>query len=210
MTSFAGLEPNLDDIDRRLNTLLAANAEIAAQKSQYGSERERMEADLMIAPIGSEQAFAYFGLLLGTFPPFSIFLKFFIESGTGRSEKVWIFGVALIVSILSALVGYFFGKVIGRWVLRIESGPWGKMLLMAPLIGLLWGLTSGAAGGIVIFGIGAIVGAVIGGAVGAVALPVFAIFHRLLKRGGSIDARHFLPLAFGVTFTICSFILGIG
>jgi len=210
MTSFADIVLNQDESKQRLNILLAANAEIAEQKAVYGSEREKMEADLMFAPINSEQAFAYFGLLLGVFPPFAIFLKYFMETGPARSEKLWIFGVALIVSLLSALVGYFFGKTIGRWVRGIETRPWGAMLLIAPFIGLLWGLTSGAAGGIIIFGVGAIVGAVLGGMVGAIALPAFTVVHRLVKRGEMIDRRHFLPLAFGVTFAICSFILGLG
>jgi hypothetical protein len=92
---------------------------------------------------------------------------------------------------------------------NIEARSWSVMLLLAPLIGLTWGIISGGAGGVIIFVIGALFGAILGGAVGMVALPAFAVFHRLLKRGDMIERRHFLPLAFGITFTICSFILGL-
>lgn len=83
------------------------------------------------------------------------------------------------------------------------------MVLALPFIGLLWGGVAGAAGGIVVFIFGAFFGAILGGMVGSVALPLFTIFHRLLKKGESIERKHFLPLAFGITFIICGFIFGL-
>jgi hypothetical protein len=78
-----------------------------------------------------------------------------------------------------------------------------------PFLGWFWGMIAGGSGGIVILIVGAFFGAVIGGLVGLFALPVFTIFHRLLKKGELIDRRHFLPLAFGITFIVCGFILGL-
>ena len=83
------------------------------------------------------------------------------------------------------------------------------MLPALALIGLLWGAVSGAAGGVIVFFFGAFFGAVLGGIVGSVALPLFTVFHRWLKKGESIELKHFLPVAFGVTFVICGFILGL-
>lgn len=83
------------------------------------------------------------------------------------------------------------------------------MLLALPFVGILWGILAGGAGGIIIFVVGAVFGAMLGAAVGSVALPVFAIFHRLLKTGEFIDRRQFLPLAFGITLIISAFILGL-
>jgi len=83
------------------------------------------------------------------------------------------------------------------------------MILLSPFIGILWGIMAGGAGGVIIFLVGAIFGAFIGGMVGGAALPLFLIFHRLLRKGEFIEQKHFLPIAFGITFTICSFILGL-
>jgi hypothetical protein len=74
---------------------------------------------------------------------------------------------------------------------------------------ILWGIIAGGSGGLIIFLVGAFFGAFVGGTVGAVALPAFAVFHRVLKRGDVMEYKHFLPLALGVTLTICSFILGL-
>jgi len=160
-------------------------------------------------PLSDEQAYSYFGLLLGTFPPLAISVRFLLNNGNIQFEDLWIFGVIAVISLISAVVGYFSGKFIGRIVGELEKSSWLKMLLVLPLIGILWGVLAGGAGGVIVFIFGAVFGALLGGAVGNFALPVFTIFHRLLKRDGKIDRRHFLPLAFGTTFIISAFILGL-
>ena len=82
-------------------------------------------------------------------------------------------------------------------------------LLMLPLIGAAWGAVAGFAGGLVFFGLGAIAGLICAVPVGIIAFTLFAPLHRLLARGGMIDARHFWPLACGVTMIISALILGI-
>ena len=194
---------------RRLDTLLALNAETSREKAMFRSERERMEADLMKNPLTEKQAFAYFGLMLGTFPPAAIFARILTDAGSLHGEDYWLIGVLAIVNLISAIVGYFSGKLIGRMVASLEKSSWTKMLLALPFVGILWGILAGGAGGIIIFVVGAVFGAMLGAAVGSVALPVFAIFHRLLKTGEFIDRRQFLPLAFGITLIISAFILGL-
>lgn len=190
--------------------LLEANREIAVQRSLYRSEREKLEAGMMQYPLDSEITFARYGLLLGIFPPAALFIRWLMEvSFPDRRGAILVIGVMSVVMLLSAVVGYFSGKVVGRAVRDVEKRSWSAMILSTPFIGLLWGMVAGGAGGIIIFGIGALFGAVLGGVVGAIALPALAILHRLLKRGDMIDQRHFLPLAFGITLTICSFILGL-
>ncbi len=188
-----------------MNTLLALNAETARQKAMFRSDREKLEAELMKNPLTLEKTFSYFGLLLGAFPPAALFLRFAFE---GKVEG-WVFGVMLIINLISAVVGFFSGKIVARLIRHLENNSWSAMLLALPFIGLLWGGVSGAAGGIVVFIFGAFFGAILGGMVGSVALPLFTIFHRLLKKGESIELKHFLPLAFGVTFIICGFIFGL-
>ncbi len=143
--------------------------------------------------------------MLGAFPPAALFLRFAFE---GKVDG-WVFGVMFIINLISAVVGFFSGKIVAKIVRYIENNSWSVMLLALPFIGMLWGGVSGAAGGIVVFIFGAFFGAILGGMVGSVALPIFTIFHRLLKKGESIELKHFLPIAFGVTFVICGFILGL-
>ena len=160
-------------------------------------------------PLETKQAFAYFGLLLGALTPAAMFTRFLIDSRFLQKEDLWILGVLSIVNVVTAIVGYFSGKVIGKIVTEFENYPWWAMISLLPFIGLIWGIVSGGAGGIIIFIFGAIFGAILGGIVGGFALPVFTIFHRILKKGDLIDRKQFLPLAFGITFIICGFILGL-
>ncbi len=192
-----------------MNTLLEINANTALEKTLYKNGLEKSESEVMLRPVQTDKAFAYFGLLLGIFPPAAIFAKFIIESSSLRFEDSWILGVIFVINMITAIVGYFTGKLVGRMVGNVENYSWWKMLLLLPFIGMFWGILTGGAGGVIVLLFGALFGAVFGGMVGGAALPVFVIFHRLLKRGDAIEYKHFMPLAFGVTFTICAFILGI-
>ena len=175
----------------------------------FRSEQEKTAAALMSNPLSAEKTFAYFGLLLGMFPPLAMFVRFFSEKGVLHGEDIWILGVVAVINLISAIVGYFSGKLIAKIVCEVEKWSWHRMILALPFIGILWGMMAGGAGGIIIFIVGAFFGAALGGAVGSVALPVFTLFHRLLKKGDGIDFKHFLPIAFGITFIISAFILGL-
>ncbi|MBS1793779.1 MAG: hypothetical protein JSS81_07990 [Acidobacteria bacterium] len=192
-------------VRQRLNTLLAINAETAREKAAYHSAREKFEAGLMRNPLSIEETYSYFGLMLGAFPPAAMFIRAALE---GRLAG-WVVGVMLVVNLISSVVGYFSGKVIARNIRFLENTSWSLMILALPFLGLLWGILAGAAGGVVIFFVGAFFGGILGGLVGAAALPLFTVLHRLVKKGESIERKHFLPLAFGVTFMICGFILGL-
>jgi hypothetical protein len=159
--------------------------------------------------MSAEKTFAYFGLLLGTFPPLAIFIKFFSEKGIFRTEDFWVLGVIAIINLITAIVGYFSGKAVGKIVRELEKSSWSYMIFSLPFIGILWGIMAGGAGGIIIFVVGAFFGAVLGAMVGSVALPAFTIFHRLLKKGDQFESQHFLPLAFGIALVISAFILGL-
>ncbi|MGI8469224.1 MAG: hypothetical protein ACR2N3_12310 [Pyrinomonadaceae bacterium] len=201
--SFVNFADN-DSGEEGLNALLAANAEIAREKTLFQNYGEQFEASLMKNPLTTEKAFAYFGLLLGIFPPASIFLKMFHKNIEPGIVVLFVF-----VNLVCAVAGYFSGKLIGRMARAVENYSWNKMLLLLPLIGILWGIIAGGIGGIFIFVIGAIFGAFIAALVGSVAVPAFTIFHRLLKCGEMIERKHFLPLAFGITFIVSAFIFGL-
>ncbi len=160
-------------------------------------------------PLNADQTFSCFGLLLGTFPPAAIFIRFLTDSPDFLMENFWVLGVIFIINLITAVVGYFSGKLVGKMVRETETYSWWLMLLTLPFIGMFWGVMAGGAGGVIVFLFGALFGAMFGALVGGAALPVFAVFHRLLKKGESIERKHFMPLAFGVTVTICAFILGV-
>lgn len=196
-----------DDTQARIEILLKANLEFERENSLYKNEQERHEAALMKNPISTQKAVAYFGAMLGLFPPFAIFSKFIFEKA-GNSEIGLIF-LLIIVNIACTAAGYFSGKMIGRSLASLEKLSWNKMILIAPFLGIVWGIMTGATGGIFIFVIGAFFGAFIASMVGAIALPAFAILHRWLKRGDSIEEKHFFPIALGITSIITALILGI-
>jgi hypothetical protein len=196
-------------VRQRLDFFLAANAETARQKAIFRTDHEVIEAGMMQNPLTIEKTFAYFGLLLGTFPPAAIFAKFALDSGILYNDGAWILGVMFIINLISAIVGYFSGKFIARSVRELENYSWHSMLLIAPFIGMIWGIIAGGAGGVIVFVFGAFFGAFLGSLVGGAALPIFTVFHRWLKKGDMMELKHFLPLAFGITFTICAFIFGL-
>ena len=158
----------------------------------------------MEKPLTTEKAFALFGLLLGIFPPAAIFLKMF-----SRSAEPGIVIFFLFINLVCAAAGYFAGKLVGGTMRDLQSYSWSKMLLILPFSGMLWGIVAGGIGGCFIFVIGAVFGAIAAAAVGSVAVPVFTIFHRLLKRGEMIEQKYFLPLAFGIALVISALILGL-
>ena len=199
-----------DELTRqRLDALLKINAEIAREKEMFASDREKLEAEMMAHPISTEKAFSYFGALLGALPPAAFFTRFMLDTKGFRGEDAWLIGVFAIVNVVSAVVGYFSGRLIAKMVKNLEKTSWTTMILALPFVGIIWGMMSGGAGGAVILLFGAIFGAILGGMVGSFALPVFTIFHRLLKKGDQIERKHFLPLAFGITFIISAFMLGL-
>lgn len=194
--------------EKNLRILLDLNAATANAKKLYNNDNERLAADLMSRPLNSRQAFSYFGLMLGTFPPAAIFIRALADSSF-RPDQLWILGILLIINLVSAVVGFFSGKWIGSLMNGLETKSWTKMMLLTPLLGILWGIIAGGAGGFIFFVIGAVFGAIIGGIVGGAALPAFVILHRALKRGDLIEARHFLPIACGITLSICAFVIGL-
>lgn len=201
-----------DDVGRtqeRLTELLALNEEYRRSNALYSSDVERREAESILNPLSTEKALSWFGLMLGLFPPAALFGKAVIGSGDLEAGNFWVVFLLLLVNAVCAATGYFSGRLIGKIVAEMEKLPWLWMLLVMPFIGLLWGIIAGGAGGVFLFIIGAVFGAVIGGLVGSFALPLFAVFHRLFKRGDVIDRNLFLPISLGIAIVISAFIIGV-
>lgn len=204
----AGSDDVNNAIEDRLEQLLAANSEIARRKSLNISELQELEAAVMLHPVSLEKSFAYFGLMLGSLPPASIIFAIFSSSGLANSDDSFLFALMLAANILTASVGCLSGRLVSDCVRQIREFPMFTQLALLPLIGLSWGAISGGIGGALILIYGGFVGALFGGAVGLFALPLFVILHRSLSCADTIEGKHFLPIASGITLTICAFILG--
>ena len=163
---------------------------------------------LMRQPIPTQKAFALFGTLLGTFPPAAIFLRFFGEAMTRPFFPVPVLLMLLCMNVICCLTGRYLGFKMSRMVSAVEHDSWSLMLFESLIIGFTWALGTGAAGGLLFFGIGAFFGAAFAIPVGVLAFALFVPLHRLLARGGMIDRRHLWPLACGVVMVITALILG--
>lgn len=193
----------------RLDRLLAINAETTRRKLLNITERHECEAATMIHPVSLEKAFAYLGLMLGSLPPASIILAIFSSSAVINSDGSWLVGLMFAANILTAIVGYLSGKLVSDCIRQVREFPIWTQFAILPLIGLSWGAISGGIGGAVILIYGGFIGALFGGAVGLVALPLFVVLHRSLSYSDTIERKHFLPIASGITLTICALILGL-
>jgi hypothetical protein len=199
-----------DDINKRgLITLLKANAEIARERSLYRSDAERVTAMLMSRPVEAKKAFGLFGLIFGSMPLLTAVVKILaVPDETGSGAGIWacLFATAAIVT---GGTGYFLGRIIPDIVNGFSNFRLPNRIALIALVGLLWGGTAGAAGGLFLFVVGAILGGILGGIAGFIALPLLVAFYSALRAGDLIEIKHLLPFAFGVTLTLCAFILGL-
>jgi hypothetical protein len=211
-TARAGVGPDDEtaaDIEQRLNALLAANREYASRRLAFNDLREELEARTMVRPITSPDAYALFGLFLGTFPPAAITIKVFAGSGVFAQPDVIFLALFTIANFVTAGAGFVTGKLVGKAMLDVDKLPWPSYLPLLPLIGLIWGAVSGGVGGVFILVLGALAGAAIGGITAAAAFPAFAILHRVLARGNLIERRHLFPISMGIAITVAAFIIGL-
>lgn len=157
----------------------------------------------MQMPLTTEQAYRWFGTFLGLLPPFALFNRTFMRVYEGGPRWVALF---VAMNVVCCLAGRWYGGVLGRWAGKQRTR--GRMWFVAAVLGmaLSWSLVTGGLGGALFFGIGAAFGFVCALPVALVAFPVFAILHRLISRGGMIEARHTWPLAFGIPLIIAAFI----
>ena len=69
---------------------------------------------------------------------------------------------------------------------------------------------TGAAGGALGFGIGAIFGIFCAIPVALTNFPVFAVLHRIQSHGGMIEERDLWPIAFGIPLATAALIMSLG
>ena len=164
---------------------------------------------LMAHPINSSKAFSYFGLMIGTMPPITLAIRSISAGNAGEAVEVFFIVLLIMAGLVAGAVGYVSGQLIPAAINAFRDFRAPNRVVMLGLIGFAWGATAGAAGGIMLFVFGAILAGFAGGVVGAICVPVFSILHDTLRRGDLIEVKHFLPLGFAITLSLCAFILGI-
>ena len=195
-------------VEQRLDHLLRLNAEIARQKSLYTNDEDKKKAFLMTRPMDSRHAFGTFGMFIGSLPPLALVVKILVSRGVYATT-----GLLLLIAaagLVTGIVAFQIGRRYIPGALRYISGfSLPNRVGLWAVLGLMWGATSGAAGGLVIFLIGSIFAGIAGGVIGAVAVPTMVALHSSVRVGDLIEPKHFLPIALGIIFSICSFILGL-
>ncbi|HEV3468577.1 MAG TPA: hypothetical protein VG148_04600 [Pyrinomonadaceae bacterium] len=185
-------------------------AELARGRDARAAARRDREAALalsMQSPRTSAQAYAALGTLLGLLPPAAMFGRFLSSFKPGHGEWLAPLAFCVVMNVICCVVG----RVMGSWLGGRVGDPRGRTCYELPFVallgGLIWGVITGASGGVIVFGIGAVAGVMLAVPVALAGFTVFAPLHRLLSHGGMIEARHLRPLALGVAGAIAALIL---
>lgn len=194
------------DVAARLSWL---RAELARDETGDAAKAGREETLALSAedPRTSAQAYARLGLLLGLLPPAAMFGRFLQSFDFGSQQEYVPLLFCVVMNVICCAVGRGMGKWVGGCVGDPRGRAWYELLLGVALLGCLWGVVTGAAGGVIVFGIGAVAGVMLAVPVGMAGFLLFAPLHRLLTHGGMMEARHLRPLALGVAGAIAALIL---
>jgi hypothetical protein len=175
------------------------------QRRRLARAEEERRVLSMHRPLTTEEAYRWFGTFLGLLPPLAIFERFL--AGTRGDDALWVVALCVGMNVVCCLVGRWFGGRLGRWAGNPRTRSRVNFALLIFVMAVAWSAVTGGLGGVLFFGIGAIFGVFFAAPVAFAAFPVFAILHRLISRGGMIEARHTWPLAFGIPLTIAAMIM---
>lgn len=175
------------------------------QRRRLALEEEERHALSMQSPLTTEQVYRQFGTYLGLLPPFALFERFL--ASTRGDDAFWVVALCVGMNVVCCLVGRWFGGYLGRWAGNPRTYSRVGFALVVFVMAVAWSVVTGGLGGLLFFGFGAIFGIFFAAAVALPVFPVFAILHRLISRGGMIEARHTWPLAFGIPLTIAAMIM---
>jgi hypothetical protein len=187
---------------------LRAEVELAESGALARREAEEAATMMLRRPVNVAEAYGWFGLFLGLFPPAAIFSRLFLGEITSSGFEWGWLALVIFMNAVCAVVGRKTALFIAAQLGQPREQPWPLLCAVSLLAALVWGVVTGGAGGLVFFGFGAFFGALYAVAVALVAFPAFALLHRLLSRGGMIDEHTLWPLAFGLPAVVAAAILG--
>jgi hypothetical protein len=176
------------------------------QRRRLVREKEERRALTMHRPLTTEQTYRWFGTFLGLFPPLALFGRFIMASGV-YSDASLIVALCVGMNVVCCVAGRKFGAFLGRKFGNPRTRSRTSFAFTTLFMAIFWGVVTGGLGGLLCFGFGAIFGILFAVPIALAAFPAFAILHRLISRGGMIEARHTWPLAFGIPLTIAAMIM---
>jgi hypothetical protein len=162
----------------------------------------------MVQPVSSRGSFAVFGGMIGSMPLAAVAFNILASGSVGDADLIWV-TILFVAAGLTGAVGFLSGGRVSTVLRNVERMRFPNRIAMRSLVGLMWGGISGAAGGLMFFVVGAFFGAVVGGLIGAIAVPIFAQLHQTVRYGDVVEAKHLIPIAMGITLSLCAFILGL-
>ena len=192
--------------EARIAEFRSRSAELASERTLFLDDRQRFAAESMRRPVSTRTSYSIFGALIGSLPTFSLGLRILFEDPSGDGRLF--FSLFTLAAFVTGLVGAITGPYAAQIVERARSRRTSVYLSALPFIGMGWGAASGAIGGVFLFIVGAIFGGISGGLVGFAMVPMFALFHGLLRQGDQIELAHLLPISFGIAGTLSALILG--
>jgi hypothetical protein len=198
-----------NNLDRRLSWLRAEIARDELRDKTFRIARKQRSLPALGVALSTEEAYAWFGTFLGLFPPFAIFCRVLTNGFRGDAALGWGL-IFLSMNAVCCLVGRKSGAYFGRKMGDPHAWSWLVLFFCSMLMGTAWAIITGAAGGAVGFGFGAIFGVICAVPVALAGFPVFATLHRAVSRDGMIEERRLWPLVFGIPIIIAALILSPG
>lgn len=197
------IRPDLDDdqfYELRIMELRKAADELAETSCD-----QPISTSLLDRRLDLSTSLRYFGFAIGTVPTAAILFRLFVLDSSPNPAVLLL---AVLATAVTGLVGYLTAGVTAAALERVLSTSFLRSLLLVPIVGLAWGIISGAAGGFFLFVLGALVGGVIGGMVAGTALPLFVGLFNLIADEGEISVKRFLPIAAGISGSAAALFLG--
>ena len=197
------IRPDIDDdqlYEYRIIELRTAADELAAT-----SNDSPISPSFLDQRIDMTGSLRFFGIAIGTVPTAAILFRLFVLDSSPNPAVLLL---AILATLVTGFVGYLTAGATSKALERVLSTSFLRSLLLVPIIGLAWGIISGAAGGLFLFVLGAIVGGVIGGMVAGTALPLFVGLYSLVAEEGKISLKRFLPIAAGLSGSAAALFLG--
>jgi len=197
------IRPDLDDdqfFELRIIKLRKAADELAGTSG----DRE-ISTSFLARRLDLSTSLRFFGIAIGTVPTAAILFRLFVMDSSPNPAVLLL---AVLATAVTGLVGHLTAGFTSAALERVLSTSFLRSLLLVPIIGIVWGIMSGAAGGLFLFVLGAPVGGVIGGMVAGTALPLFVGLFNLTAEEGEISVNRFLPIAVGISGSAAALFLG--
>lgn len=152
-------------------------------------------------------AYALMGWLIGTVVPLFGFGIMYLGSlnvpavapAAPKSGEINLTALLILIGFLCSAAGVISGAVIGGLMIFIRRIHWSVPIIIAPILGLIWGIITGGAGGFPVFVVGALFGAIVAAPFGVLGFLVFTALYESLarRRNGVLGWRKVLLSSVG-------------